>query len=76
VTYVLRRVDEDARQAYIEEGSNLESLAAARVGIEHVEHHGRPLRHAGSSYVGDLIVHRFTCADPTCRVRLDWSVTS
>lgn len=74
-TYVLRRRDEPARAAYVDEGSLVESLAAARIGIEHVEHHGRPLRFVGSSVVGDLVEHRFACQDRTCPVRLAWSVT-
>lgn len=74
-TEVPRHVDEEARQFYAAEPVP-ESLAAARVGIEHVQHHGQPLQFTGSSFVGDLIVHRFACTDPTCRVRLDWSVTS
>lgn len=71
-----RRIDEAARDAYVEEGSLPESLAAARVGTEHVQHHGRPLRYTGSNYPGDTIVHRFACADGTCPFRLAWSVTS
>jgi hypothetical protein len=75
VTYTLRRYDEEARRAYVAEPL-VETLAAARVGIEHVEHHGRPLRFAGSRFVGDTIEHRFACTDPNCPVVLRWSVTS
>ncbi len=73
-TYIRRRRDEPARAAYVEEPV-VESLAAARVGIEHVEHHGRPLRFVGSTHTADLTEHRFACADSSCPVRLAWSVT-
>ncbi len=74
-TYILRRHDEEARRAYVDEGSPPDSLAAARIGIEHVEHHGRPLRWTGSSYPGGTTSHRFRCRASTCAFRLDWSVT-
>lgn len=74
-TYVLRRHDEEARQAYVQEGALPESLSAARIGIEHVEHHGRGLRFTGSSYEGDRVEHRFRCQDRTCSFVLAWGVT-
>lgn len=73
---VRRRPDEEARRFYVEEGNLPESLAAARIAVEHVEHHGQPLRFVGSSYPGAVVVHRFACADRTCPFRLAWSTTS
>jgi hypothetical protein len=75
VIEVARRPDEAAREAYVEEGSPIDSLAAARIGIEHVEHHGRPLRFVGSTLVRDVTEHRFACTDPGCPLVLAWSVT-
>lgn len=72
----LRRIDREARSVFVEVERDPASLAACRVGIEHLDHHGRPLRFAGSSYAGDTITHRFRCSDPACPFVLAWSVTS
>lgn len=72
-TCVLRRHDEEARRAWVEDPVP-ESLQAARLGIEHVEHHGRGLRFAGSTY-GVQTIHRFACWEPDCPFVLYWSVT-
>lgn len=71
----LRRPDRDARAVFVDDPDPA-GLAAARVGIEHVLHHGQPLRFVGSSYAGDTITHRFRCRDDACPVVLAWSVTS
>jgi hypothetical protein len=71
---VTRRPDLAAREAYAADPVP-ESLAAARIAIEHVEHHGQPLRFVGSSLVGDEVEHRFACTDRRCRFVLAWSVT-
>jgi hypothetical protein len=70
-----RRADRDARQVFVETDSDPAGLAAARVGIEHITHHGEPLRFAGSTYDGDRIEHRFRCRDAACPLVLAWSVT-
>jgi len=71
-----RRPDRDARAVFVEGDRDPAGLAACRVGIEHLDHHGRPLRFAGSTYDGDTITHRFRCHDDACPVVLAWSVTS
>lgn len=68
-----RRPDPEARAVYAED-PNPATLAAARVGLEHVEHHERPLRFLGSSYVGGHVEHRFACHVRVCPFRLAWVV--
>lgn len=77
MTEIPRHADEEARRFYAAEPF-VESLAAARVGIEHIQHHGQPLRYIGSSYPGDAVEHRFRCPGDggTCPVVLAWRVTS
>ncbi len=70
-----RRPDREARAAFVDDPDPI-GLAAARVGIEHVEHHGRPLRFAGSSLAGDLYEHRFRCREQGCPFVLTWTTES
>ncbi len=69
--------DYPQQSTYISETVNEPAgLATARTGVAHIEHHGRPLRFAGSSYMRDTIEHRFKCQDRACHFLLVWTVTT
>lgn len=75
-TEPFRRPDRQAREVFVEVERDPAGLAAARIGIEHIDHHGQPLQFIGSSYQGDTVSHLFACCGEDCPLILTWSVTS
>lgn len=73
MTEVERHVDDEARRFYAADPAP-DGLASARLAVEHVTHHGQPLRHSGSSYA-ETTTHRFRCRDDRCPFAVAWSVT-
>jgi hypothetical protein len=62
-------IDTAAREGFRAD-PDIQGLASARLAVEHMTHHGRPLQFAGSSYHGDVAEHRFRCHDCPLQVTI------
>lgn len=68
----MTRVDQEAVDAFAAD-PDPGSLASARIAVQHLEHHGQPLQHTGTTYT--MTTARFVFRCHACPARVEFFVS-